>query len=799
MESPNPRINVNAEALDIDNETIAQTGESATPKAAKLNDRNASDANTTGYPVATFTLVLSVKPNLTKRYDLVDGMVEKTAAGKLSLGKAMTFTKPIDQMIDTLTQQATANHALIHGVSGYDEIRVVTKGNEAVDAISRSRRYFSYDDNALLMFDHDPSDRGTEFTFENCDSFLATLAEVYPDIEAAGFVVKPSASAGIMRDGEPVTNKGGFHAYAVAKHGRDIPRFTDVLFKRLIIKKYGHAFITQNGSVHVRTIFDKAIYQPERLDYVAAAIVGEGLTIDQPAPLKFPGGSLDTSLMPDLTTEEEILYKAEHKKLMDGAVEEARDVRGAYLKQRSLNTGVPIEKLAKQYKHGEQGAIDYEMPLTKNDGTQFSFQEAIDNPATYHGLSMRDPFEPEYGEDKAKLYINDNGSVNVHSYCHGKHAYRLFKEGNRYPHTSALKKRKSFMLKDMNELRQQPAPLQYLVDGYLIKAGLACLIGVSGIGKTFLVINLAYCIATDRKFMGKDVAQGAVVYLNAEGQTGMLYRLRALEQENSTLNDAPPPFYLSEEPVNFMEPGEVDHAAETIDAIAAKHSGRIALIVVDTLHGNMDGDENSSQDIGKFLTSFKGLCKRYGAAGLINHHPGIADPNRARGSSALKGALDTNLLLSTVGKSDRVLFKHTKLKDGPTQPNVGYQLKEVTLPWLDSKGRPITSCVPEFSECSGAMAAVNKCGPVPDNIGIALKSLITAMGSADVITKAQWRDAFYNAYSGGTDTARKTFGRSITDLVKAGVVLDDRDTYRLGDYDNSPWSDMSKYLPSSLN
>ena len=58
--------------------------------------------------------------------------------------------------------------------------------------------------------------------------------------------------------------------------------------------------------------------------------MGEGLTIDQPAPQMFEGGYLDTLKLPDLTIAEESLYQAEHKKLMDGARETAKAVRKAY-------------------------------------------------------------------------------------------------------------------------------------------------------------------------------------------------------------------------------------------------------------------------------------------------------------------------------------------------------------------------------------------------------------------------------------------------------------------------------------
>jgi hypothetical protein len=799
MENPTTPKKGNAEALDIDNETIAQTGESATPKVANLNVTKALVANTVPYPEAKFTLVISDKPNLTKRYDLVDGKAEKTAAGRLSTGTVRTVTKPLDELIDDIYQKTTPHHALIHGLCGQDEIRIVTKTNETKGTISRSREHFSYGENALLMFDHDPSERGTDFTFENCVDFLETLAEGCSGIADAAFVIKPSSSAGIMLNGNLVNKQGGFHAYTVALDGSDIPRFTDVLLKRLIIKGHGHAFISKNGSLFVRTIFDNAIYRPEGLDYIAPAIVGDGLTIDQPRPLKFPGGYLDTSLMPDLTEAEEAQYQAECSRLMHEAEEGAKAVRKAYLEQRSLSTGVPIEKLAKQYEQGEQGVIDYAIPLTRNDGTLFSFEDVIADPVTYHGISMRDPFEPEYGEDKAKLYINDNGTINVNSWCHGKHVYRLGKDGILYPHTSALKKN-TFKLMGMNEILTQPAPLHWLIEGYMLTGAQAQLIGESTIGKTFSAVDMGLCIATGSKFMGKlDVTQGAVVYINAEGFTGMKWRVYAWMQERGLL-DADVPFYLSEQRVDFLDLIDVEHAAKTIAAAAAKHGGKIAAVFTDTYHRNMTGDENSSLDYGKFQAAMEDLCRPYGAAGIVMHHPGAADKDRGRGSTAMKPSMDTEFLLKKVSKSKNAptVFKHGKLKDGgPELPDVGYRLKVVTLPWLCDKGKPITSCVAEYYEYDGTAAAVVKRKPVPVNIGIALKSLITAMDGSLFTTREQWRDAYFATHTGKHATKKVAFSNSILKLVEEGFVLLERNEYSLGDFANCPWTNVRDYVPSS--
>jgi len=210
----------------------------------------------------------------------------------------------------------------------------------------------------------------------------------------------------------------------------------------------------------------------------------------------------------------------------------------------------------------------------------------------------------------------------------------------------------------------------------------------------------------------------------------------------------------------------------------------------------MDGDENSSHDIGKFFTSFEDLCKRYGAAGIINHHPGHSTEGRSRGSSAMRPSLDTELLL-TKKRGGQIVLEHGKFKDGPEQPDVGYQLKQVTLPWPDAKGNLITSCVSDFYSYDGNTAANKQTKPVPPDVGIAIKSLNKAMDSAGAATKKEWRDTFFKDRTGSHEGTKKAFNRSVIVLEKYGVVCAEQDKYRFGDYADCPWSNLSEYLPSS--
>jgi putative DNA primase/helicase len=69
------------------------------------------------------------------------------------------------------------------------------------------------------------------------------------------------------------------------------------------------------------------------------------------------------------------------------------------------------------------------------------------------------------------------------------------------------------------------------------------------------------------------------------------------------------------------------------------------IIVVDTLHRFLDGDENSAADAKSMLDACAALINEFGASVILVHHTGVnaEAQHRARGSSAWRGALDVEI------------------------------------------------------------------------------------------------------------------------------------------------------------
>lgn len=231
--------------------------------------------------------------------------------------------------------------------------------------------------------------------------------------------------------------------------------------------------------------------------------------------------------------------------------------------------------------------------------------------------------------------------------------------------------------------------INYLVDRLIEAESLAMLFGDPGCGKSFVALDLAACIATGRPFHGREVRQGAVVYICGEGKNGIKRRLMAWEKHNG-VSLSEHPLFVSSVAAQFLSPESVNDVLESIDAAAEAAGDAVALIIVDTLNRNMGaGDENSAKDMTGFVSAVDGVKGRYGAAAMVVHHTGHANKERARGSMSLLGALDAEYRVEKVGKAT-ITLTNTKMKDAAQPDPIAFELVQVEVA-RSGRGEPITS------------------------------------------------------------------------------------------------------------
>ena len=761
-----------------------------------------ADSIITTYPSGDFTYVTSTSTILTKRYSY-DEVNKQLSRSETIFPVSGIFARQNDIPLDGLFRDMsliTQHNAFIQGVAKeHEQVGICVKGDTKDGCIARTKDNFKYPDNAFILFDHDSSDRG--YTVSNVDEFISILESIDPQLQTCAYTSKSSASSGIRLDSEILKSNKNFHLY-MAIPGEQLKSYAKILFKQCILNDLGHVFISKNGRKYIRTIFDAAVHSPERLDFIAPAIVEYPLTIDEPIIHSRPGSSIDGSLLSELTTEQEQKLQKVRQQLLDDAEDEAFDVRMKYIKTQSNTTGTSKEKLLKCYMMGDQGEIDFEHPLTKDDGTQFSFADVIANPDKYKNLSMPDPFDPADGPSKAQLYINDNGTIVINSFAHGSTVYKLHQDGKLYT-GKASKARREFKMIGPAEILARPSTPNWLIEDYIIQGSTAQLIGESRLGKTFATIDIGLSIATGVDWNNCKVAQGPVAYLNAEGHTGMHTRIQGWQQEYQSIIDAP--FLLSTEALDLTDDDAVVSAQVTLDRFAQEYDNQISLIIVDTMHRSMSGDEDSSKAFRKFIDNLDKLCSCYSAASLINHHPGHGNSNMARGSSAQLAAMDTQLLL--IKKDGKVQLECTKLKDGGVQPTpVGFNLRVVQLPELDHKGNRVTTCVAEYEQLSGQQSTIAK-GLKRMSTGLSnslstFNDILDSKNTTDA-SKDDWRNGLVTLRTlkdpnNSTDiaTAKRMFSRSLKELTEAGVVIiNSTGSYQYGEDIEPQWSDVKSYVP----
>ena len=255
---------------------------------------------------------------------------------------------------------------------------------------------------------------------------------------------------------------------------------------------------------------------------------------------------------------------------------------------------------------------------------------------------------------------------------------------------SLLSPSKHDWLVPVDEFSAQPAPISWLVKRWLQSQALIMVHGPSGGGKTFVVLDWCLRMASGTvDWCGHKVKPGNVVYLAGEGHHGLRGRIAAWKHHNSAGKLA---MWLSKDGCDLNTPTGYLQVVEQVRMLQEK----LAVIVVDTLHRFLSGDENSAQDAKTMLDACGNLMQEFDCSVILVHHTGVSEEaqHRARGSSAWRGALDIEISVVPGKKDEPMQLVQRKSKDAELAPTVYLQLETVTIPsWYDEDNQPVTSAV----------------------------------------------------------------------------------------------------------
>lgn len=270
-------------------------------------------------------------------------------------------------------------------------------------------------------------------------------------------------------------------------------------------------------------------------------------------------------------------------------------------------------------------------------------------------------------------------------------------------------------------------PPKWLISGLIPAESLVMLFGARGLGKTFLALDIAACVASGEDCLGRKVDNpGRVGYLLAERPEGLKRRLSGwLAHRDLKKKALDNMFAAYSQMLNIDEPSHFSRLVKSIGdglAIQAADKAKIPLklLVIDPLAAHMDGSENEATSMAKFTNALRKLSKIFNCSILLVHHEGKKNFNNrlgARGSSALEAALDTILYASVPEphRADRVRIQMTKQREFEESPEIWIEMKEAKGKIPDHKmedmalGKfPVLTSAPEKSSNSKRKARVDK-------------------------------------------------------------------------------------------
>lgn len=229
----------------------------------------------------------------------------------------------------------------------------------------------------------------------------------------------------------------------------------------------------------------------------------------------------------------------------------------------------------------------------------------------------------------------------------------------------------------------------WLVEDLIPSEGLCLVYGHPGCGKSFFALDMAMHIAGGQTWRDRDVEQGLVIYIGAEGQRGLRQRVAAFRKHHA-VDELP--FALIPVEVNLLAAdGDLQTLVATIEQACERYGLPVGLIVVDTLSRTFGGGDEIGSDMVSYINNVGRLQYTFKCSTMVIHHrPKDSTNETPRGHGSLWGACDTIILVEDKGGPKQA--KVTKQKDAEPAAPVVFDLKVIEL-GADEKGRPVTSCV----------------------------------------------------------------------------------------------------------
>ncbi len=236
------------------------------------------------------------------------------------------------------------------------------------------------------------------------------------------------------------------------------------------------------------------------------------------------------------------------------------------------------------------------------------------------------------------------------------------------------------------QLQESAQAVRWLIKHVIPAESMGMLYGASGTFKSFIALDGALHVVHGLPWLGRKTTPGPVIYIAAEGGSGLWARVLAWHRtRNLRWQEAP----------LYVVPVAIDLRADAWRIVEAAQVLGItpAMVVVDTLSQTYSGEENSANEMVAYLREigqrFRSL---WSCAVALVHHSGHNATERPRGSSAIRSNLDFLLGVFRDEKEMLATLTCEKQKDGDLFEDATFSLTVHTL-GTDEDGDKVTSLV----------------------------------------------------------------------------------------------------------
>tara|TARA_A100001391_G_scaffold86806_2_gene57189 strand:- start:335 stop:1678 length:1344 start_codon:yes stop_codon:yes gene_type:complete len=232
--------------------------------------------------------------------------------------------------------------------------------------------------------------------------------------------------------------------------------------------------------------------------------------------------------------------------------------------------------------------------------------------------------------------------------------------------------------------------VRFLIDGVFRAESIGILGGQSSSGKTYVLLEMARCLATGSAFFGREINERVGTLIVAgEGGATLANRIAAMKLHNGLAPDDPLPIAILEDLAPLNTVAGQDAIERFIPSVKEhfkmKFGMPLGMIFFDTLAATFDlDDENSNATASRAVRLMMQISRQHGAAVCAVHHLGKNSSAGLRGASAWRGGVDQTLIVTTDQDDLKGTVKSrqlhvAKVRDGVTGTLAPFELTHVRL------------------------------------------------------------------------------------------------------------------------